>query len=379
MRNLLLQSRVVTDPLKGKLVGWWKEYYIFYVKLRDLPSSTASAVETMLLDPSQDLTAVDSTTDDAIHYFTPGAGDAVNWSLNCLQRVTEEYFRDEDETWNTVTNTDGVPMAKINQKNWADSLFASSELPTDDLDYTSVSDEPFEDFQTRWQTWILLRQQQMTDLTWEDYLATFGVKVRGAGKSRPELLRFMREWSYPSNTVATDASGSVSSAVSWSIAERADKNRLFEEPGFIFGVTVTRPKTYNNWQKQSASVMLDNAKAWMPALLAGDPSFSIRRFASDAANGPLSSSFAEEYTLDVRDLYLYGDQWYSRTDTTTIASAGGEFHIANLNDDTHYGSQYLSETSIDSMWSDQTPGDQQVIREDGVVQLDILGTQVDHT
>jgi len=35
VENLLIQSRVVTDPLQNSLIGWWQEYYIFYVKHRD--------------------------------------------------------------------------------------------------------------------------------------------------------------------------------------------------------------------------------------------------------------------------------------------------------------------------------------------------------
>ena len=49
-----------------------------------------------------------------------------------------------------------------------------------------------------WQNWILLRQQALTDMTWEDYLATFGVHVPDAGKSKPELIRYFRDWQYPS-------------------------------------------------------------------------------------------------------------------------------------------------------------------------------------
>lgn len=42
LNNLLLQSRVVTMPLKNPLIGWWKEYYFFYVKLRTWSSETTS-------------------------------------------------------------------------------------------------------------------------------------------------------------------------------------------------------------------------------------------------------------------------------------------------------------------------------------------------
>ena len=36
LKSLTMQARVVTDPVKSKLVGWWHETYFFYVKHRDL-------------------------------------------------------------------------------------------------------------------------------------------------------------------------------------------------------------------------------------------------------------------------------------------------------------------------------------------------------
>ena len=44
MKNLLLQARVVTDPIKNGLIGWWQEYYFFYVKHRDLAGFTGASM-----------------------------------------------------------------------------------------------------------------------------------------------------------------------------------------------------------------------------------------------------------------------------------------------------------------------------------------------
>ena len=45
MENCLIQFRSVTDPIKSPLVGWWAEYYLFYVRHRDLQKQgTDSAV-----------------------------------------------------------------------------------------------------------------------------------------------------------------------------------------------------------------------------------------------------------------------------------------------------------------------------------------------
>ena len=331
MKNLMMQSRVVTDPVASPLIGWWTEYYFFYVKLRDLPENIASACETMMLDPSVTMSAVADTVEADVYYHHPGTGTAVNWTKACMQRVVEEYFRDEGEDWNNYS-IDGVPLAKLNDRSWTDSLFAASEVPTAS---TAVGAETFADFEHRFQAWELLRSQRLTTLTFEDYLRTFGVNVPDAkAKNKPELLRFVREWSYPTNTV-DPTTGVPASAVSWSVAERADKDRFFMEPGFLFGCTVCRPKMYRHEQKQAAVCMLDDAFSWMPALLKDDPSSSLRTFAADAGNSPLGSSWSVSCTVDVRDLFMHGDQFCSPPVT-----AMGSQHAVLFAADTHEGSQY---------------------------------------
>ena len=36
LQNALWKSRVVSDPVKSRLIGWHKEYFLFYVRFRDL-------------------------------------------------------------------------------------------------------------------------------------------------------------------------------------------------------------------------------------------------------------------------------------------------------------------------------------------------------
>ena len=50
LKNLLWQARAVTKPIKQPLVGWWLEYYMFYVKMRDL--TDRDTLTAMLLDPA---------------------------------------------------------------------------------------------------------------------------------------------------------------------------------------------------------------------------------------------------------------------------------------------------------------------------------------
>ena len=74
-------------------------------------------------------------------------------------------------------------------------------------------------------TWQFQRANGLTPMDYEDWLATYGIVPQAAENHRPELLRYVREWQYPSNTV-DPSTGVSSSAVSWAVAERADKDRF---------------------------------------------------------------------------------------------------------------------------------------------------------
>lgn len=378
LKSLQYQCRSVTDPVDSPIIGWWHETYFFYVKCRDTP--LAADFEAMILDPADTgLVTGEGSSDNTKRFFAPGAGNAIDWVAACLESVTEAYFRSEDETWNTYVNSDNMPALKFPgvESTWANSVFAASELPTDDVEYTAVADESFRSFETRWRQWLLLRQQALTDMTWEDYLATFGVNIKGPGKGKPELIRFFKDWQYPSNTI-TQGTGAASSAVSWALSERADKDRFFTEPGFIFGVTAVRTKTYPTAQVQNASVMLDSALSWMPAILKDDPASSMRRYASGSTNSPLDPAiWAVDHIIDIRDLYLYGDNFF-HTDNLQV-DAPGSLHRISARDITHFGTQYPQAAAVDTLFTDRDPATAVRVREDGVVKLHILGTQIDHT
>lgn len=371
LKNLQMQSRVVTDPVVSPLVGWWAEYYFFYVKLRDLGEAVKSAVETMILNPTDpsaaSLSGIVETDDDVRHYFAPGAGSAVNWVERCLNKVVEDYFRDEDESATTYMY-DGVPLAKFNQKAFWESLFYQSEIDTGTLPTDA------QDFTVYYEKWLWLRQNKMVDMTFEQYLETFGVRAPGGQIGKCELIRFVRDWSYPSNTV-DPSSGAPTSAVSWSVAERADKDRFFTEPGFVFGVTVKRPKTYCGHQTQVGSVMLDRAFNWLPAMLKDNPETSIFELgAASEGNNPTNQA---NVLLDVRDLFVHGDQFLRISNP--LVDAIGDAHHMSGRAATHDGLTYPKDADIDDLFSDRSPAEKVWIREDGIVKLNILGTQLDMT
>ena len=89
LNNLLLQSRVVTMPLKNPLIGWWKEYYFFYVKLRDMVFR--DDFMDMLIDPNKSMSGRYEAA-NLKHYHR---ANRINWTKHCLEVVTNEYFRAE--------------------------------------------------------------------------------------------------------------------------------------------------------------------------------------------------------------------------------------------------------------------------------------------
>lgn len=366
LNNLLHQSRVITDPINNRLIGWWQEYYYFYVKHRDL--SERDEFVSMVLDPSWTIANVDSTADLVEHYFAPGTSNKINWVVKCLQRVTEEYFRFEDEAWDFVT-VGNLPAAQVTGRNWMDSLAAESTYDDVlDVDADQNADDTYTvgEISSAMAQYEFLRQNMATDMTYEEFLRSYGVRQPRTELHVPELVRFVRDWQYPVSAIdPTD--GSAASAVTWSITERADKARFFSEPGFLFGVSVTRPKVYFSRQTTTATTLLDNAYAWLPAVLTNDPRTSLRLI--EDVTGPVGDiDDAGGAWVDLRDLFLYGEQFVnfalSETDAGFVA-----LPTAGLQ------KRYADGTMADAMFAAASPANQ--IRQDGIVTLNISGRQVD--
>lgn len=356
MENALLQSRCVTAPIKNPLVGWWLDHMLFYVKHRDLDAR--DLLVDMHLTPGTDVSSLyTAAKTDTYHYAA-----SIDWVDLCLKRVTEEYFRDEGEAWDAFT-IDGMPVAGINADSYLDSIMDETIVPEgSDPQTTADNMETLDRYR---QQYDLMRQMKMIGGTFEDYLKTFGVRgVDVQEPHKPELLRHSRDWQYPSNTV-DPATGVPSSAVSWVIGERADKERFFKEPGFIFGVTVARPKVYLSRLKGAGVHMLDDAWSWLPALMAEDPASSLKLYT--AAGGPLETP-TNGFWLDLKDLFVYGDQFVN------VAFDGTLSDIALP--DVALNTKYPTEAMVDGLFVGANP---QTVKQDGVVHFTILGRQVDLT
>lgn len=383
MKNLLMQARCVTDPIKNPLIGWWAEYYFFYVRHRDL--SSPDVYQNMMLDPAADMSSVKSAVASTNTYFHADAGNgSINYVFRCMNAVTMAYFRDSAEGATTNPTISGLPLAKLagpaagKGDSWMDSMMNDADMPAaydadvDSADAnTTIQTNEVVDALKRWE---LFRDQGLTDMTYDDYLATFGVKREketAAELQIPELVRYGREWNYPT-AVVNPSTGAPSSAVHWSTTARADKDRFFREPGFLFGVMCFRPKIYYKAQAGSLTQYLDNVYAWLPAVLEDRPEISLKQFLRD--RGPIGSAAAPVtdaggYWVDLKDLFLYGEQFVNfdlttKTDGNLVAVPTPAMV-----------KEYPVTTDMDALFAAASPANK--VRCDGLVSLSIAGRQTD--
>lgn len=367
LKNLLLQARTVSTPLEDRLIGGHLEHYFFYVKLRDLADE--ADIVNMMLDGG---TSVDAAGSDNAYFYVKSG--AANWFKLATDKVVQYWFRDEDDTASHVGSVTGLPMVMWENKNSVmESLILTGDIPADTIDFTEAN----QDFEKEYATWEFLRGTHMTELTFEDYLASFGVQLAAAEEGKPELVRMVKNWTYPTNTV--DGSGSINTQFSWSVSERADKDRFFKEPGFLVGYTVFRPKVYVSNRKQAAVSIMDTALSWLPATMKDQAHSSLVKFLGNASNAPFTSASTptggeldseDSYWLDVRDIFVFGDQF---TNVTLAGDNGNGCRAEDLRD--FHGKKYPQSAALQLLGV----GDTLTCESDGVVSLNILGTQVDMT
>ena len=318
-----------------------------------------------LIDPTNSMSSLNEAAN--IRYYHAAGGP--NWTKLCLKRVVEEYFRDEGDAWDIFKVDTDIPQAMLQGETWQNSLMTSASLVSNDFNVDLNANETItaSEIERAWSQWQLLKSGNLVDMSWEDYLRTFGVKPPEEASHRPELIRYVREWTYPTNHI-DPTNGAATSAVSWGIQERADKDRFFKEPGFLFGVTVARPKVYSTKQTGSAVELMENAYAWLPAALRSDANASLVR--NTGTNSVLTGLGATEYVVDMKDLLLYGDQFlnFDATASNVNASQVGlpTNDLSNI--------RFVPAADINGLF---VSVDVNRVRQDGVVRLSILGAQTE--
>ena len=124
LTNLFMEARAITDPILNPIIGWKKEYYVFYVKVTDLLSD---AIKNMFVDPTNaEISGLDEANNVTPTYAAKGA---IDWVELCRDRVVLTYFRDEDEAVATYAIADGTPIVQIRESTFLDSITDKDLMP----------------------------------------------------------------------------------------------------------------------------------------------------------------------------------------------------------------------------------------------------------
>lgn len=372
-----LQSSVVSDKIANRLIGWWKEYHLFYVPIRALTQDassgvTAAMMESLFLNPTYNMTADLVASANSVPFYQFKGG--IPWLKECYDYIVRRWFRDEGEL---ITPTwDDYHIAQIDQGNIFHSLKEEStgsddtELPgQDELEELDI----LPGFTTHYQQWEFMRDQGMTDLTYRDYLKSYGITPPAEVEPSPtsgqpvlEAEKIISVNKFTNPTLAPQQGDAEhTSVVYWRTAQRITKRRLFTEPGFLFGVTVSRPKIYLGNQKGAGVGLLGTPFAWLPAVLEHLGYTSLLENLDSATDGILQGG-DDDYWLDIKDLFLHGDQFVNHTMGAT-ANHGVALPVASNLD-----KKYLTETMMNSLFA-VTDGSASYLWEDGAVHMDILG------
>lgn len=367
MDNLFMESRVVSDPVANKLIGWKKEYYFFYIKVTDL---LTASIRDMFIDPANtDLAATLGSVANSQPFYTAKGG--INYAERCYDSVVKEYFRDEGELASDYNTADGLAIAQIRDTFWMDTLTDKDDMP-EGAAISGATDAG--DLDRLLDAFEQLRALNLANMTYEDFLRSYGIAIPNKDEDKPELIARFSDFQYPTNTV-DPLTGTPTSALSWVFKNGAKDNKFFKEPGFLLGVTVTRPKVYYSGLAGNMAAHMTRAWDWMPNYLREMPETTLKNFATDT--GPLGdrTTAPDGYWVDMNDLLLYGDQWQNHTAFAAVPAVDGAHHAVPLPDGATFNFKYMTETHIDAFFT----GANKRIREDGYASLSIKGMQRDNT
>ena len=349
VKSLRFEGRVLSDPVLDQIAGWWSEMYWFYVRFSNLDEYDAA--QRLAVTPADNLAGLIT----AASAYTMHNGQGPDWLAMCMKPIVYNYFRGESGTWNEYL-LDGVPAAGVVGQSWLDTITLNSDLP---------SPAATDDYSGHWTHYEALRKAKLVTMDYPEYLASQGVAVPEqllqplAVKRRPELLRYTRQFSYPANTVKEDGSGTVA-AVSWVTAERMDRPIYCDEPGFIVGISLVRPKVYRKGQVACGVSVLRDARTLAPPMLEDAPQESLYKITGTGV-GPVTKGAAVDYWLDTQGVYVLGDQFFNTT-------AGPQVTLPNS---TTMAKTYPLDAEVKALFVNTTSG--YYCRSDGMASLSITG------
>ena len=270
---------------------------------------------------------------------------------------------------------DGVPQVAIygrGRKDWTEKLTLASQKRVDESDYDLIDGDgelhPREmiDKLTHWQA---LRADGLMDMDYQDFVNTYGAETREDEASpnlhRPELMYWSRDFQYPVNIVEP-TTGVPATAVAWSVQSRVDKDFRFNEPGFLVGLMVCRPKVYLGKQEGSVTGVMNSVLDFLPAVLQQNYEQSYKLIGEAA--GPLAGAMTESYWLDIRDIYLGGEQFCNYSPSGAVGAAALPLATGQR--------RYMASADIDLLFKTPSGGGKATsIYVDGISNFSIAGRQ----
>lgn len=375
LQNLFFESRVVSDPILNPLIGWKKEYYFYYVPITLL---LVDEIRDMFIDPSNtDIVATHGIGASDTAFYTAKGG--IDYLKRCVTRIVEDHYRDEGETASQFELANGVPLVQIRDRLWLSSL--TDEDVAALVSDPGAGDTPanMEQLTALWEMYDQLKQVGIAQMTFEDFIRSYGISVPEVLEERKsELLARFSDFQYPSNTI-NPVDGAPASALSWVFKNGQRNPKFFKEPGFIVGLSISRPKVYFGGIAGNLSAHLSRAWDWLPRYLnEGSPvplhETAMKKFAADG--GPLGDrlSGTDGYWVEMRDLFLFGDQFHNYRAWADNADPADDFanHLLALPPaDNHHAHKYPSEAQCKGFF--KTPASAFYVRQDGYVSLQIKG------
>ena len=364
LKSAVTRWRVLSMPVKHPLAGAWLESWLMYVKLTDIDRTLGQ----MFVSDSYSTAGWTAGADSARFFVRSGQ---IRWVQECLEKCVEAYFLNQGETQRSI---DGVPQMKLNAVSWMQNLmFRGTETALD----TSSPGDTYADLAG----WQMLQQMSMTELTYEKYLETYGVRSVDLSTGQPEILRYARSWTQPVNHV-DPSSGTPASAWVWSDEMKSEKDKRFDEPGFIIMLAGVRPKMFGLQVYSSMVGTLWGFTDWFPSYQLTDPTAGVRQIqTTDSIFDPALNASEAAATLlyDHRDLLTHGEQFVNdRTNNPySLPLSTGMSLLAAASPEDVRG-EYCTSADVNNLFVGATTGTRLCYYE-GMTQLVISGQIRDTT
>jgi hypothetical protein len=349
--------RMISKPVKHPLAGAWLESWLVYVKFTDLDRSLG---DMFISDTYSTVGHTAAANNDRMFVRT----GQIDWVKKCVDRIAQAYFTHKNEALRMI---DGVPQTKLNIASWYQNCIFEEAAVALGANVATVEGQIT--------AYEMMRQMQMSEITYEKYLQQYGVQSIQTGIGEPEILRYARSWTQPVNTVEP-TTGAPSSAWVWSDEIVSEKPKRFQEPGFIIMLQAVRPKMYAKNIQSSMVGTLWGFSDWFPAYNLEEPSAGAKKIvgADAVVTGQTASVI-----YDHRDLLVHGEQFInSPTQPFALPYATvPEMLVATANEENLRG-EYCSLGDVDGLFVSAIAGDKFCYYE-GIASLRINGHIVDFT